>query len=114
MDGDKVDIIEFNYYVTPEEYKIAESLGISQDLVNKRIRLYAWTKKMAISVSPKEIKKYDDSIKKLLKINGISEGTFYKRIKYGWTIERACTEPVNLRKDIINKMACKRRRNING
>ncbi|MVX62261.1 hypothetical protein GKZ28_00920 [Clostridium chromiireducens] len=109
-----MDTIEFNYYVTPDEYEIAEALGISKDLVDKRIRLYTWPKKMAISIEPKQVKKYDNSIKDLLKVNGISEGTFYKRIKYGWSVERACTEPVNLRRDIINKMACMRRRKING
>lgn len=105
---------EFDYYVTPKEYEAAEALGITKDLVNKRIRLYTWPKKMAISVTPKQTKKYDDSIKKLLKVNGISESTFYKRIKYGWSIERACTEPINLRKNIINKMAFMRRRKIDG
>ena len=53
----------------------------------------------------KKIKKYDESIKELLIKNEISEGTFYKRIKYGWTIMRACTEPINSRKAIINRMA---------
>ncbi|WP_394884024.1 hypothetical protein [Clostridium butyricum] len=97
--------VEFNYYVTPEEYEIAERLGISRDLVDKRIRIYTWAKQDAISIKPKKIKKYDESIKELLIKNEISEGTFYKRIKYGWTIMRACTEPINSRKAIINKMA---------
>lgn len=104
----------YDYYITPEEYKIAESNGISKDLVNKRIRLYAWDKYSAISISPHKIKKYDKSIKKLLKENEISESTFYKRISYGGTVERAATEPVNLRKDIINKMISVKRRNIDG
>lgn len=106
--------LKINYYVTPEEYKIAESLGISSDLVNKRIRLYAWKKDLAITVRPKKTSKYGNDIKSLLKKNKISEETFYKRINYGWTVERAATEPINLRKDIINKMARAKRRNING
>lgn len=104
----------YDYYITPEEYKIAESNGISKDLVNKRIRLYAWDKHSAILLAPHNTKKYDESIKKILKTNGISESTFYKRISYGWTVERAATEAVNLRKDIINKMINAKRRNING
>lgn len=103
-----------DYYVTPEEYKIAESVGISNDLVNKRIRLYAWTKIKAITTKPNEIQKYSNSVKELLKKNGISEETFYKRISYGWSVQRAATEPINLRKDIINKIATARRRSING
>lgn len=55
--------VEFNYYVTPEEYEIAERLGISRDLVDKRIRIYTWAKQDAISIKPKKIKKYDESIK---------------------------------------------------
>lgn len=105
--------VEINYYVTPEEYKIAESNGISRDLVNKRIRNYAWDKKKAITLPPSPTSKYG-SIKDRLKENGIAESTFYKRIAYGWSIERACTEAINLRKDIINKMASARRRDING
>ena len=104
--------LENNYYVTPEEYLIAESHGISRDLVNKRIRNYLWNKEKAITVSPAPISKYGN-IKYRLKENGIDESTFYKRIAYGWTIERASTEPINLRKDIINKMA-NARRNIHG
>lgn len=104
----------YDYYITPEEYKIAESNGISKELVNKRVRLYAWDKHSAILLAPNKIKKYDESIKALLKVNGISEATFYKRISYGWTVERAATESVNFRKDIINKMINARRRNING
>ena len=104
---------EYDYYVTPEEYEIAAAIGISKDLVNKRIRLYTWPKQMAISIRPKETSKYDKSVKIKLKKNGISESTFYKRIAYGWTIERASTEPINLRKNIINKMA-DMRRIING
>lgn len=103
----------YDFYVTPEEYEKAIKLGISKDLVNKRIRTHNWSKKMAISLGPKKIQKYDNSIKELLKINGISESTFYKRIKYGWTIERACTERINSRKEIINKMVRIRVKNIN-
>lgn len=105
--------LENNYYVTPEEYKIAASHGISRDLVNKRIRLYAWSKEVAIKLKPNLINKYGNEIEDKLKKNGISKSTFYKRIAYGWTIERASTEKINLRKDIINKMASARRRNIN-
>nr|DAZ10932.1 MAG TPA: PVL ORF-50-like family [Caudoviricetes sp.] len=105
---------EYDYYVTPEEYEIAAALGISKDLVNKRIRLYTWPKQMAISTRPNETSRYDKSVKVKLKKNGINESTFYKRIAYGWSIERASTEPIKLRKDIINKMADMRRRSING
>ena len=28
--------------------------------------------------------------------NGISQSTYYGRLRYGWSRERACTEPVNM------------------
>lgn len=34
-----------HFYITPEEYKIAESNGISAILLEQRIRQLAWDKK---------------------------------------------------------------------
>lgn len=95
----------YNYYITPEEYIIASNNGISRDLVNKRVRSYGWNKLKAITIAPKPVKKYSKEIIELAESNGISIDVFYSRVKYGWSQERAATELINSREEIISKMA---------
>ena len=91
----------YDYYITPEEYKIAENNGICRRLLDARIREFGWDKSKAIIQKPKynkELKKYIEIAKK----NGINEPTFLSRLKkLKWSLERACTEPVKSRKDCI-------------
>ena len=97
----------YKYYITPEEYAIALNNGISRDLVNKRVRMHSWDKLKAITVAPKTIKKYSKEIIELAESNGISIDTFYKRMAYGWSQQRAATELINSREEIIFKMSKK-------
>lgn len=64
--------MEYKWYITPEEYKIAESNGISRETLNGRVR------------------------------------------KCGWSIERACTEPLHgqFLKSILTNKVCKNLKKI--
>lgn len=83
----------YDWYITPEEYRIAEKNGIKRGTLEKRIRHSGWDKEVALT---KPIRKKGQHKKwiKLAKENGISADTFRKRINvYGWEIEAAATIP---------------------
>ena len=84
-----------DYYITPEEYKIAEANGITRDALNQRIRVMAWDKNRAMSQPPEPKQKLPKDMVKIAEQNGICYGTFRHRVQQmGWTPERAATEPV--------------------
>lgn len=41
-----------HYYVTPEEYDIAQANGIKPKLALQRMRVSGWTKEQAINIPP--------------------------------------------------------------
>lgn len=94
-----------DYYITPEEFEIAEKNGISRKLLMSRIRDLGWDKKTAIIKKPRQLNK----IKKwldLAKSNGICEATFLTRIrKLNWDMKRAATEPVNDKTKVTEKLS---------
>ena len=83
----------YEYYITPEEYEIAEKNGICKHTLDYRIREAAWDKKRAITEQIKgdKYKKYYEIARK----NGIKENTFRKRLSYGMSLEEASTKPVD-------------------
>ena len=83
-----------DYYITPEEYAIAEANGIDKLALDNRVRRCCWSKERAMT---EPIKRRGQNIKwyKLAESNGISRGTFIARVKRGgWGYERAATEPI--------------------
>lgn len=94
-----------HFYITPEEYKIAESNGISASLLEQRIRSLAWDKKRAINEVPQKKKpRIPKEIIERAKQNGICYQTLRDRIHYrGWNHERACTQPLQNKSEQAKK-----------
>ena len=93
----------YDYYITDEEYEIAEKNGISKDTLNFRIRRMGWDKEKALTT---KTRKYTNRIKQveIAKANGISRATFYDRLSDGWKVEDAYTVPVMSGKQILERM----------
>ncbi|MGN1358697.1 MAG: hypothetical protein ACI4WU_04955 [Bacilli bacterium] len=99
----------YSYYITPEEYIIAQQNGISKKTLEKRIRDYLWPKEKAINTPIKSNNKYGNLVK-IAEKNGINRSTFYTRINdLGYTPEEAATIPLNTREDSLKKAISKRR-----
>lgn len=88
-----------HFYITPEEYKIAESNEISASLLEQRIRSLAWDKERATSEAPQKKKsRIPKEIRERALQNGIGYQTLRDRIHYrGWDHEKACTQPLQNR-----------------
>lgn len=87
------------FYVTPEEYEIAELNGISASVLEKRVRSLAWDVERAIT-EPIQKKKprIPKEIRERALQNGIGYQTLRDRIhKRGWDYERACTQALQNR-----------------
>lgn len=84
-----------DYYITPEEYDIAEKNGIHVNTLNSRVRDLLWDKNSAITEKPKDLSKGLSEYKKKAKNNGMTEHLFYTRVRRGWTPEEACETPKN-------------------
>lgn len=92
------------FYITPEEYAIAEQNGISARLVTERVRRLAWSVDRAITTPPK-IHKDRKKWLEIAKQNGISIITFYSRVrKGGMDPEKAATTPIMPMRENIQKM----------
>lgn len=86
-----------NYYITPEEYNIAEKNGISKSTLYRRVYYYGWEKERAINTKPIINKRCEWS--KLAWKNGISHAAYYSRVnKLGWSRQKAATTPIQKRK----------------
>lgn len=93
----------YDYYITDEEYAIAEGNGISKDTVNFRIRRMGWEKEKALTKPPRKYSDRRNHIE-IAKSNGIGRSTFYNRLSDGWKVEDACTIPVMNSKQILERM----------
>lgn len=85
----------YDFYITPDEYEIAESNGICKSTLEKRVHDLMWDKKQAITEKPyKPNRNLDKKYIELAKQNGINIETFASRItKLGWNYELAATTP---------------------
>lgn len=83
----------YDFYITPEEYAIAEKNGIDNHTLEQRIRYYGWDKDKALN-TPKKIRinRYEGYLK-IAKENNLSKSLFYSRISSGWDALRAATTP---------------------
>lgn len=80
-------------YLTPDDFLIAESNGISYNVAYSRYYVYRWPKERAITTPVEKRdwtwKGYAETCAK----NGISRDRFYTRMREGWTAEKASTTP---------------------
>lgn len=87
-------MIKHDFYITPEEYEIAEANGIDKRTLENRVRKYCWSKKRAMSEPIRRRGRYTKWYK-IAESNGISRGTFIARVNIcGWDYERAATESI--------------------
>jgi len=98
----------YRYYITPEEYDIAEKNGIKRDEVNRRVRSSAWTVEDAITKPNREFKDYDDWLQVALD-NNINRNTFYSRTRRGWSPEEAAQKELIKPIDQVDAMNSKDR-----
>lgn len=81
----------YDFYITPEEYELAEKNGISRHMLENRIRYAGWSKEKAINTPLRKEKYKELNIWKQKAIeNGISVGRFFNRIEQlNWSYEKA-------------------------
>jgi len=101
----------YEFYITPDHYRIAEQNGICARLVTDRVRVQGWPIEEAITKPSRKANKYGKWTD-IAKENNISMDAFYKRVTVlGMSIEKAATMPVMQRRDIIEAMAELKRNN---
>lgn len=86
-----------NRWLTDEEYARAAANGINRKRLQSRVYDFDWDVEEAITASIGTVRheykrKHGDWQKTALK-NGINIGTFYSRLKLGWTYQDAATKP---------------------
>lgn len=85
----------YDFYITPEEYKIAAENGICRTTLNSRIRDLAWDKEKAITTPPKKFKRVPKYLVEEAQQNGIPYIVLNQRLNIlGWDTKRAATEPI--------------------
>lgn len=102
----------YDFYITPEEYIIAEKNGICRSTLEKRIHDLMWDKKRAITEKPyKSDRKLNDKYLEIALNNGIDKETFASRvIKLGWDYEKAANTPVKDNLIVLAESREKRRK----
>src|SRR5699024_9083289 len=93
----------YDYYITPEEYDIAASNGISRNALDLRVRERMWDKQRAITEPPKKTKTYLNKSLTEAKRNGISSHNFYRRVRSVYTHKKASTMPVMNSEQIVKR-----------
>lgn len=81
------------FYITPEDFKIAEENGISKDTLIMRVRKLGWDVDKAITKPVRIKRKFTEEEIKTMKENGIDRNTVSCRLQWGWTLEEAITKP---------------------
>ena len=81
------------FYITPEDFKIAEENGISKGTLIMRVRRQGWDVDKAITKPVRVKRKFTEEEIKTMEENGIDRNTASCRLKWGWTLEEALTKP---------------------
>lgn len=92
----------YNYYITPEEYDIAERNGICRRTLEYRIRDAMWKREVAITKKPQKIAEWH-KIKEIALQNNISRNTFEDRRKRGWNLVDAMIKPPMSREESLKR-----------
>ena len=80
------------FYITPEDYKIAEENGISKDTLLSRVRKLGWDVDKAITKPVRAKRKFTEEEIKAMEENGIDRNVAAGRRHWGWTLEEAITK----------------------
>ena len=81
------------FYITPEDFKIAEENGIPEYVVTTRVRKLGWDVDRAITKPVRGKRKFTKEEIKIMEENGVDRNTASCRLKWGWTLEEALTKP---------------------
>ena len=81
------------FYITPEDFKIAEENGIPEYVVTTRVRKLGWDVDKAITKPVRVKRKFTKEEIKTMEENGVDRNTASYRLKCGWTLEEALTKP---------------------
>ena len=81
------------FYITPEDFKIAEENGIPEYVVTTRVRKLGWDIDRAITKPVRSKRKFTEEQIKIMEENGVDRNTASCRLKWGWTLEEALTKP---------------------
>lgn len=90
----------YDYYITPEEYMIAEQNGICRSTLEYRVRDGLWEKENALTKSPKKVTEWS-RIQHLALQNNICRNTFEDRRKRGWSLIDSISKPPMSRKESL-------------
>lgn len=92
----------YDYYITPEEYDIAEKNGICRRTLEYRIRDAMWKREVAITKKPQKTAEWH-KVKEIALQNNISRNTFEDRRKRGWNLIDAMTKPPMSREESLKR-----------
>ena len=81
------------FYITPDDYRIAEENGISKDTLIMRVRKLGWDIDRAITKPVRVKRKFTEEEIEIMEENGVDRNTASCRLKWGWTLEEALTKP---------------------
>ena len=81
------------FYITPEDFKIAEENGIPEYVVTTRVRKLGWDVDKAITKPVRAKRKFTKEEIKTMEENGVDRNTASCRLKWGWPLEEALTKP---------------------
>lgn len=93
---------DYEWYITPESYSIAEQNGISRGTLENRIRDLGWGTKKA-TTTPVQLNTDYGQWPEIARKNGIKTKTFYSRAKKMGP-ELAATTPIKDRAEIMKAM----------
>lgn len=96
----------YDYYITPEEYEIAEKNGIDYRSMYNRVYSLGWKKKRAMTEPIKRHRSHQSHkgwVDKAIE-NGIPAMTYYSRIAKGMTKEDASSLPTQNRSEWAKEM----------
>ena len=88
----------YSFYITPEEYQIAESNGISRNTLDIRVRDLLWDKERAITEPTQKKNNGEMKWADVAESNNIPRQTYYTRRKRGMSKEEAATKPLQNKK----------------
>ena len=81
------------FYITPEDFKIAEENGISKGTLIMRVRRQGWDVDKAITKPVRVKRKFTEEEIKTMEENGIDRDVAAGRRYWGWNLEEAITKP---------------------
>ena len=81
------------FYMTPDDYRIAEENGISKDTLLSRVRKLGWDVDKAITTPVRAKRKFTKEEIKTMEENGVNQNIAANRMYWGWNLEEAITKP---------------------